>query len=89
MPRFVDHFRSTVMVRLQLPTPLPSTLQERANDRALACSLPPGFSRFSSSLWSVTSRLPLQGAEQEARRSLAKPQPVSVPVCKRSDYLVS
>jgi hypothetical protein len=31
MPRFVEHFRSTGMVRL--PSPPPSTLQERASDR--------------------------------------------------------
>jgi hypothetical protein len=90
MPRFVHHFRSTVMVRLQLPTPPPSTLQERASDRALACSR--GFARFSSCLQPflvlVRNFQPamLQGAEQEARRAQSKPQPV--PVCKRSEYLV-
>jgi len=92
MPRFVQHFRSTVMVRLQLPTPPPSTLQERASDRALACTLPRAFARNSSCLQPflvlVGNIQPamLQGAEQEVSLSLSKPQPV--PVCKRSDYLV-
>ena len=90
MPRFVEHFRSTVMVRL--PSPPPSTLQERASDRALACLLPRGFARFSSCLQPLRvlvrdiQHAMLQGAEQDVRRSQAKPQPV--PVCNRSDYLV-